>query len=440
MPSTFWSKAMYNLDSSFSVSLFTRLIYANMVYEAPDKLLGTSGCFDAALVGGRFSTSSSKFVHRPFLPRLSRAYMRSIYSGICRGSLLDKDRISWLYALGLGLPKSDILSQMWLEVPYKGAIELPDGSQFSFSELKSILKAHMKSAFADSMLYVYPSATVKYYKQIMQAVQPVKTKRKLTDVVLVSGSTADVILTYKCHRGQFVLSHAITLLDGKYADVTYQVMDNINITQSFENTISDKLEGRCLSIIGKFVFSDAASGSVGQEDLDAKVNEIIDLDLDTFETTHLEKLKTNSASKRFVDKYRDKYYKATNFIRFNGDKKRPSAKLLRTLQQAQALIDEVDKHRVLFRAERRDVRSKRSDSPSNVLTFKAYDMVMVSGDASKPINREGGFYRTVNADYQKLAEKLKSLGFKTMGKKRSSPNCKKLFRYVDKGKAYWAEA
>lgn len=430
---------MYNLDSSLNENLFLRLIHTNAVYDAPENLAGTFSCVDVSLSGNKYTTSVANFVRRPFMPRLSRAFLRSIYSGLCRGSIVCKEKISWLYSFGIGVPKSDILSNMWLEIPFKGALQLPDGSVFTFAELKSILKTHLKQSFAKSYLYVYPTPTVHYYENILKAAAPVRTKRKITDVVVVSGSSADVVLTYKCHQGLFRLVHAITMHEGLFADITYQAIDSKHIAASFSNTISSQLEGRCISIVGKFVFDTDYRGCTDQENLDAKVAEVIDLDLDTFETTHLEKLKTNSASKRFVDKYREKYYKAINFIRFNSGKKRTS-KLLRTLDQAQALIDEVDKHRELFRNERKNVRMKRSDSPSNVLQFVAYDLLMVSGDASKPINRSGDFYRTVNADYPRLADKLKSLGFKTMGKKRLSPQSKKMFRFVDKGKAYWAEA
>lgn len=430
---------MYKLVPDFNCALFSKFVVSNTIHEVTDRLANTSSVVTLTLTGSRYSAGGNNHVIWHFIPRLSTHYLKNLYASVARQSLQSKETVSHLYRLGLGLPKSEILSTLWHEMPAGGSVQLPDDTTITYKELKDIFKLHLKKTFKESFLYCYQSDIVKYYKSLISYTLPEKTKKTLNDSVVISGSKADIILVYRCFRNVLTLNHAVLLDGDKFADITYQATFNTSIPQTFDNTMSSSIEGKYIAVLGKFCLRKEYKDDLSQEFLDSKVSETVNLDLDTYDLVKKESLESRSSNKRFVNKYKEKYFSALNYVNQIQNKPRSTAKEKARATQAKALVDAVDKCRLAFREERRTARTQNTASPANVLEFVAYDLLLVTGNTAKPF-KTGEYHKAVSVDYTTLKAKLRELGFAVMGKTKRTTNAKSMQRILTKGKAFWVES
>lgn len=401
---------MYKLVPDFDLDCFRSLIHDGIVEQCPSQLDDTDFAVRIPMYGNKYSNRGNG-VDFNYLPRLSVSYLKKLYTQVCEGRIPALQRVTKLYRLGLGVPRSDIHSALWSEMPFNGALDLPDGQRVTFADLKYVLKQHLKESFKRSGLYVYPVSVVSYYDNIASSIKPVSGKATAATSINVCGSDQTFVANYICNGENFKLSHVV-LVGDKFADITYQSIVNNYLPRVFDNKLGIR-GGKRLAVIGKLSVTDA--------DIDDTVNELISLDLDRLEDIASDEIERTSENKNFIRKYQDLSEKAAAYLQSIASRKKLTKQEIRKRDSAQRLRDEMRNRNKALRQERRDLEQSLENKPVKNLQFLALEFAVVSGNVNKPL-RDKDYYRLAAADSKAVLKKLRELGFSIMSKPKSSPD------------------
>lgn len=395
---------MYRIIPSLDIPALTQLIYAGYVDVAVRNQEDTDIAIPLALSGSKYEVGA-KNVQKQFTPRILKSDLLSLYKSMCRGSFHAVDVIKLLYRSGIAVPKSDVIHALWSEMPFGGSIELPDNTVLTFADLKAVFKEHLRSAFKSSGLYCYPKKFVDYYWSLFKYVDPSKrpTGVRLKNLLVVSGCEADVVLTYTVFMGKLRLTYASAKLGTRMYDITTQCKGNRSIPNNMPNTITKKLEGLKVSVFGKFVFNKEARTRFDKSQLDAVMQTFMDLDIDSYQDTKLERFEFSHPIRAYLRRYEERYASAKTFIAEHAKNSIKRAKASKLVVEYDAKQAEYDKAVSEFRAK------LRLEDPIKCLQFLAFDFVKSSTNLDRALK-----FTPVRAKYSSVIDKLKELEFDTM--------------------------
>lgn len=347
-----------------------------------------------------------------YVPQVSINNLIHIYSQVAKGSKRAFAKASLLYRMGLGVPRDPVMSALFVHMPYKGKVELPDGSLISFSDLKAAFKAHLKATKKRSGPQVYFSEYVDYYSDLYTYIQADTPKEKPSSKIALCGSRADVFATYAESKDHMKLAGLIVVLDGKMFDITYQALHENLVPSRIGSKFPGK-PGQRITIVGKF-------NSVGDcSDLDEFVAKFLNAhSMSEDQTQHEAEARAVIRSLRTPEMVSNlKLLELAKAKKVLTSRQRLACeKIAPVVKQYKQSLREAQKHL-------ESVEAKRDQLPGKVLEFVAYDVLMPSPSTDK--YPTGLIYRTVRGAYPSVLESIQALGFKTMPIADKKPrNCK----------------
>lgn len=401
---------MYSIIPKMDMAALTQLIYKGIVEKANAAHENSDVSIPMSLQGPKFE-QSVKNIQQYYTPRIYWSMLRNIYSLVCRGNTNAQYTVHLLYRVGIGVPQDDRLSALWHEMPTNGSIQLPDTTVVTYKDLKYVLKQHLKIAKAKSLMFVYPTALVDFYKKIFNYVTPYTGKAKSTKQtpVFIQGCTADVAVTYFAIHGTFYLKKATVQIEGNVYDFTAQAKRIESIPNSFENTISVSLENTRIAVFGKFIFSESARDRFDKAQIDGIVQQMVELDTTSL-SDGVEFFELNHPNREWLAKNRDRYSTSKTELRAL----RKSAGDSRRIKALAAFITEYEAKQTEFKTEVDEKReTSRENEPSKVLKFVAFDFVRIPPNVNRTL--AGKHWREpAKTSYSLIVSKLNSLGFATM--------------------------
>lgn len=401
---------MYGIIPKMDMAALTQLIYKGIVEKSNAALENSDVSIPMSLQGPKFE-QSVKNIQQYYTPRIYWSMLRNIYSLICRGNTNAQYTVHLLYRVGIGVPQDDRLSALWHEMPTNGSIQLPDSTVITYKDLKYVLKQHLKIAKADSLMFVYPTALVDFYKKIFNYLTPYtgKAKSQKQVSVFVQGCTADVAVTYFAIHGTFHLKKATLKLGENVYDFTAQAKRMDSIPNSFSNSIAETLENTRIAIFGKFIFSESARERFDKAQVDGIVQQLLDLDTSSL-SDGVEFFELNHPNRTWLAKNQNRYSSSKSELRAlrksGGDSRR--------IKALSAFVSEYDAKQTEFKNEVDAKReSSRENEPSKVLKFVAFDFVRIPPNVNRTLS--GKHWREpAKTSYNLIVSKLNSLGFATM--------------------------
>lgn len=401
---------MYGIIPKMDMAALTQLIYKGIVEKSNSTHENSDVSIPMSLQGPKFE-QSVKNIQQYYTPRIYWSMLRNLYSLVCRGNTNAQHTVHLLYRVGIGVPQDDRLSALWHEMPTNGSIQLPDTTVITYKDLKYVLKQHLKSAKANSLMFVYPTALVDFYKKIFNYIAPYtgKAKSSAKTPVFIQGCTADVAVTYFAIHGTFYLKKATLSVGENVYDFTAQAKRIESIPKSFENTISEALENTRIAIFGKFIFSESARERFDKAQIDGVVQQMLELDTTSL-SDGVEFFELNHPNRTWLEKNRDRYSSSKSELR----SLRKSSGDSRRIKALSAFVSEYDQKQSEFKTEVDAKReSARENEPSKVLKFVSFDFVRIPPNVNRTLS--GKHWREpAKTSYNLIVSKLNSLGFATM--------------------------
>jgi hypothetical protein len=357
------------------------IVYSGFLESSSSLHLDSEISLMAAPSGSQYKSGKNE----SYTIRMLRSDLRRIRTKARSKNPLDYQFMSLLYRSGLCFPRDETLSALWAEMPPHGAVKLPNEELIYHKDLVTIASRSLKALFESSLLYAYPPDMITHYQKILAAFD----------------SGCNVVLMYRLTKDSVAkLTQAIYLDNGKFVDCTAPV--------------------RLIETIAPLVLEDSMFTSFSSArfvvagNLQINGAELLGDDLTKFlyiEDASDIPLSVNLESKAFVDKYRETYRKAQDFVRNN---RRASA----TKDKANKLIEAFVHHETTYR---RSMSKSRTEYKSS-LRF-------VARGFGKAVSRIGKLFKSGNvvsvptAPAASIATKLTELGFdydtkKTPGWKR----------------------
>ena len=365
-----------------------------------------------------------------YVPQVSMNNLIHIYSQVAKGSKRAFAKASLLYRMGLGVPRDPVMSALFVHMPYKGRVQLPDGSIITFSDLKVAFKSHLKAAKKRSGTQVYFSEYVDYYSELSTYISADTPREKPSSQIALCGSNADVFATYAESKDHMKLAGLVVMLDGKMFDITYQALHENLVPSRIASKFPGK-PGQRITLVGKF-------NAIGEcSDLDEFVSQF----LNSYSMSEEQAQKESEARSAIRALRTPEMVSNLKILELAKAKKVLTSrqriaceKIVPVVKQYKQQLREAQKHL-------ESVEADRNKLPGKVLEFVAYDVLMPSPSTNK--YPTGLIYRTVRGAYDSVLEGIRALGFKTMPVAAKKPrNCKNFLGIksrFNKSTTFWSK-
>lgn len=390
-------------------STLEQLHYRSLLEPVDEKLSNTGFSCQLSLAKPEGKDTTVNVVPRINLNRL-QYYLNSLNDDFKSNDCVI---ISYLYRVGLGLPKDKRLAEYWN--CFSNFIQpVQDDNVIPFDDLMHVLEAHINQAKRQSWCGRYSylgsvkdhfSTFSKYmYKSpIGEAIDSAKDAKSKTGYVMKTPSDSrQGFLVYKFKENGYILYGAWVETESGYAPFIRQVFDSEIPSSIKRENLKDF--GTYLIIPGYFSFKDTVKSIMPSttQKIEMVWDDCLDQDLFSHADFKPEETPSIRNAKKFLSKYRESHSRAHVYIEENAGSKDRNVK--RTLKKAQALINRYAEYDETVKSFREASRAWNTLNPAKHLTFAAHDMFL-----EDPVSG----YKHLKVDFLKILKKLNQCGFET---------------------------